>query len=164
MSRLCTELAAFLHNKFGDLFKQLNARRLTPIQLKAFAQAISDRGAPLQNVWAFLDGTVRPICRPGKYQRQAYNGHKRVHALKFQSVTTPDGIISHLTGPWAGKHHDGYLLSNSKLREQLEVYSHGPNREVLYIYGDPGYTYGAFILCPFKGRLPFVGTTTNQAK
>ncbi|KAL9977147.1 hypothetical protein ACROYT_G014520 [Oculina patagonica] len=33
-----------------------------------------------------MDGTVRPIARPGERQRVLYNGHKRVHALKFQSV------------------------------------------------------------------------------
>ena len=41
----------------------------------------------------------RPICRPDQHQRQVYNGHKRVHALKFQSVTLPNGIIANLYGP-----------------------------------------------------------------
>jgi hypothetical protein len=42
---------------------------------------------------------VRPICRPGKYQRQVYNGHKRVHALKYQSVVAANGLIVHMHGP-----------------------------------------------------------------
>ena len=37
--------------------------------------------------------------RPGKDQRLVYNGHKRVHAFKFQSVSLPNGIIANLFGP-----------------------------------------------------------------
>ena len=46
-----------------------------------------------------LYGTVRPICRHSKLQITMYNGHKRVHAMKFQSVTLPNGMIAHLYGP-----------------------------------------------------------------
>ena len=42
---------------------------------------------------------MRAISRPGKDQRLVYNGHKRVHALKFQSVSLPNGIIANLFGP-----------------------------------------------------------------
>ena len=28
-----------------------------------------------------------------------YNGHKRIHALKFQSVVAPNGMIANLYGP-----------------------------------------------------------------
>ena len=28
-----------------------------------------------------------------------YNGHKRAHGLKFQSVVIPNGLIAHLYGP-----------------------------------------------------------------
>ena len=46
-----------------------------------------DKGAALNNnCFGFVDGTVRPICRPGEHQRLVYNRHKRVHALKFQAV------------------------------------------------------------------------------
>ena len=42
---------------------------------------------------------VRPLCRPGEHQRVIYNGHKRVHALKFQCVALPNGLIGNLFGP-----------------------------------------------------------------
>lgn len=67
------------------------------------------------NCIGFLDATVRPICKPGPHggmdrndprvdivQRVVYNGYKRVHAIKFQSFATPDGIIMDLSGPYAG--------------------------------------------------------------
>ena len=55
--------------------------------------------AALDNCIGFIDGTVRPICLPGELQRIVYNGHKRVHALKFQSVTLPNGMIANMYGP-----------------------------------------------------------------
>ena len=69
------------------------------MSLERNAVAISDKGAALDNCIGFIDGTVRSICRPGELQRVVYNGHKRVHALKFQSVTLPNGMIANIYGP-----------------------------------------------------------------
>ena len=65
---------------------------------------------PLQNCWGFVDGTVRPISRPDQGQRVVHNGHKRVHAIKFQSVATPDRLVAFLHGPYKGKRHDSGIL------------------------------------------------------
>ena len=67
--------------------------------LQTYAEAVSDKGAVLDNCFGFVDGTVRPICRPNANQRIVYNGHKRVHSLKFQSIAIPNGLISNLYGP-----------------------------------------------------------------
>ena len=48
--------------------------------------AVYAKGAALKNCLGFADGTVRPIARPDESQKVVYNGHKRVHALKFQCV------------------------------------------------------------------------------
>jgi nuclease HARBI1 len=48
--------------------------RLTPALLENFATAITSKGSPLNNCIGFIDGTVRPISRPTKYQRIIYNG------------------------------------------------------------------------------------------
>lgn len=53
------------------------------------------REPALNNCFGFLDGTVRPICRPGEHQRVVYNGHK----LKFQSIDLPNGLIANMYGP-----------------------------------------------------------------
>jgi hypothetical protein len=52
--------------------------------------------------WGFIDGTLRKTCRPSRFQRLVYSGHKRCHGIKFQSVTTPDGLIALLFGPING--------------------------------------------------------------
>ena len=76
-----------------------NQAILNPPALQQYADAVSDKGAALRNCFGFVDGTVRPICRPGENQRMVYNGHKRVHALKFQAVALPNGLIGQLFGP-----------------------------------------------------------------
>ena len=71
---------------------------MSPANSEEFASAVSNRGAALQNCWGFIDGTVRPISRPGENQRCLYNGHKKVHAIKFQSIATPNGLVANLYG------------------------------------------------------------------
>ena len=67
----------------GRRLTQWNLDILSPDHLEMYAAAITSRGSPLDNCFGFIDGTVRPIARPGENQRIVYNGHKRVHALKF---------------------------------------------------------------------------------
>ena len=50
---------------------------------------IRAKGAQLENCFGFIAGMVRPIARPNWQERIFYNGHKRVHLLKFQSVALP---------------------------------------------------------------------------
>lgn len=72
---------------------------LDPILLQVYGNAAFAKGAALDNCFGFVNGTVRPICRPGDMQRTVYNGHKRVHGLKFQSVVLPNGLVANLFGP-----------------------------------------------------------------
>ena len=80
-----------------------------------FADAIHAKRAALNNIWGFSDGIVRPISRPRIHQRIVYNGNKRQHALKYQSVTTPNGMIANLYGPIKGKRHDATMVRISCL-------------------------------------------------
>lgn len=72
---------------------------LDPVMLEEYANVINIKGSPLENCFGFIDGTVRPIWRPGINQRLVYNGHKRVYALKFQSVALSSGITANMYGP-----------------------------------------------------------------
>ena len=58
------------------------------INAQTFADAIHAAGAPLPNCWGFIDGTLRPCCRPIRNQRILFSGHKRVHGIKFQVPQT----------------------------------------------------------------------------
>ena len=67
--------------------------------LQTYADAIRMKGSALPNCFGFIDGTVRPICRPQENQRIVYNGHKRVYGLKYQSVALLCGMIANMYGP-----------------------------------------------------------------
>ena len=89
----------YIFNEHGHLISHSNHTLLSPENLQRCANSIAAKGAALQNCFGFVDGTVRPICRPKQNQRVVYNGHKRVHSLKFQSVVVPSGMIANLYCP-----------------------------------------------------------------
>lgn len=99
LSLILNEVISFIYTNHGHLLRDLDQPWLSSDHLENFALAVHGKGAALENCWGFVDGTVRPICRPGENQRVMYNGHKRVHALKFQSVVAPNGLIANLYGP-----------------------------------------------------------------
>ena len=82
----------------GHRISQWTFDIMSPPMLQEYADFINAKGAPLNNCFGFIDG-LRPISRPGQYQRKAYNGHKRVHSLKFQSVALPNGLIGNMYEP-----------------------------------------------------------------
>ena len=99
-----------------------------------------------------MDGTVRPICKPKHHQRAVYNGHKRVHARKFQSVVAANGIIANLFGPVEGRRYDSRMLAISGLLDQLEQHSFSRDGQALCIYGDPAYPHRLHRQRPFARR------------
>ena len=78
---------------------------------------ITERFSPGQLFRIHRWHSLRPICRPGEIQRILCNGHKRVHALKYQSVTVSSGMIAHLCGPF-GKNQEFSLIFEAGQREQ----------------------------------------------
>ena len=97
------------------------------------------KGAALDNCWGFVDGTVPPVYRPSNNPRALFNGHKRIHAIKFQSVVAPNGLTVNFYSPAEEKKHDSAMLTMSNLRNQLIQYSRKANSDALCIYGDPVY-------------------------
>ena len=99
LSMINNEMINILFELHGQRLTTWNQFLLNPHNLQRYADAVADKGAALRNCFGFIDGTVRPICRPDKKQRVMYNGHKRVHAIKFQSLSLPNGLIANLYGP-----------------------------------------------------------------
>ena len=89
----------FIYETHNHRLLQWSNRVLNANALETYAAAITAKGSPLNNCFGFIDGTVRSICRPGENQQIVYNGHKRIHALKFQSVALPNAIFENLFGP-----------------------------------------------------------------
>jgi hypothetical protein len=122
---------------------------LSPEMLQSYADAIHNKGAPLDNCFGFVDGTVRQIAQPKYHQHTMYNGHKRVHAIKFQSVVVPNGLIANLAGPFEGKRHDSTILNASGLLTSLEQVAFH-NNQPLCIYCDPAYPLRVHLQAPFR--------------
>ncbi|KAF8600003.1 hypothetical protein BDV93DRAFT_419038, partial [Ceratobasidium sp. AG-I] len=137
-SRITRTLAIFIYKRWSHIL-YFDHYRLNPVKLAEYASAVHHKGAALPNAWGFVDGTLRRTARPVRNQRIVYNGWKRIHALKFHSVVTPDGLHSHLFGPIEGRRHDETVYKQSNLDHLLHTYSHAPNGLPLVIYGDPAY-------------------------
>ncbi len=145
------EMLSLVFNTHHHRLESLEQPFLSPENLSRYANSIHTHGAPLQNCFGFMDGTVRKIARPKTNQRTMYNGYKRVHAMKFQSVVVPDGLIANLSGPYEGKRHDSTMLYQSGLLPLLEQHA-VHNGTPLCLYGDPAYPLGVHLQGPFKDR------------
>ena len=84
------------------------------------------RWPSLPNSWTKID------------QLQVYKGHKRIHGLKFQNITLPNGMIGNLAGPYEGRMHESFMLAESGLLAQLKQHAWFGNRP-LSIYRDPAH-------------------------
>ena len=71
LSMVTNQMTDYVYNIHG-------IQVVSPPNIQTFDNAITVKGAPLPNCFGFIDGTVRPLCRPGEQQRILCNGHKRV--------------------------------------------------------------------------------------
>ena len=145
ISTIFLHMVELLADRFKD--KIYFDRNAIPL-VQQFSQAIHDQGSPLQTCWGFIDGTIRPCCRPVRHQRIVYNGHKRVHSLKFQSITAPNGMIVSMFGPVEGRRHDVALLQESNIMQLLQ---NTPQLQGYILYGDPAYAVNGYFISPFRG-------------
>ena len=116
-------LGTFLETHDHLIVSPLNASYLQA-KLHYFADCIFQKSNALSNWVAFIGGTVIGVSRPGNsgYQHVLYNGHKRKHALKYQAVLAPDGMLLHVYGSLEGKKYDCTLYTRSGLEEQLYLF------------------------------------------
>ena len=147
---ICNTVIRRLYQQWGFLLTSFDRDILSPANLQKYATDIHSKSAPLPNCWGFIDGTVRAISRPSRNQRVLYNGHKRVHAITFQSVATPDGMVAFLHGPFEGRRHDSRMLRESGLLQLLEEHSFATNGDIMCIYGDPVYPLCPHLQAPFR--------------
>ena len=87
-------------------------------------------------------------------QKAAYSGHKRCHGIKFQNVTTPDGLIAHLYGGIAGSRHDSHMLDNSNILPRLQAAMTGNQQRIYALFGDPAYPQSPHLMGGIQGAAP----------
>ena len=78
---ICNTVTHWTYAHHGHRITEWNRTILNPPELENYAEAVFNKGAPLSNCFGFVDGTVRPIIRPGENQRLLYNGHKRSYQM-----------------------------------------------------------------------------------
>lgn len=155
-----TELSSIFNHTIDHLYHRFDAKfhgmndPWFKNNLQEFADAVSAAGSPLENIVGFVDGTVRPVCRPKDHQREMFNGHKRYHGLKFQSVVAPNGLIVDLYGPIEGRRHDCFMLAESGLLNTLDTLGEDEAGRPFGIYGDPAFPQRDRLYAPFKGAQP----------
>ena len=82
-----SELSIIFNETLHDLYMK-NGARLTTIdhswfEPERYCDAVYKKCGVLDNIWGFVDGTVKHICRPGKGQRLLFNGQKHYHGIKY---------------------------------------------------------------------------------
>ena len=125
-----------------------------------YADSIKNAGAPLDSCVVFIDCMKIKMTRPGGHgsmQRSFYSGHKRMHCLIYQTVTTPDGLIFSFYGPEVGRRHDLTLLRESGLEERLQGCLNIGGRQY-YLYGDAAYMMRPWMQVAF----PRIWATVEQ--
>ncbi|ETV85573.1 hypothetical protein H257_03281 [Aphanomyces astaci] len=139
-SGLCNIFLHMLDHIYSNFAEIIFLDRDRISKLHEFSQAVVAKGAKVHNVWAFIDGTVRECRRPegNERQRTVYNGHKRRHTVKYQTLVNPDGIIAHAFGPIEGRRHDLIILRHSNLEN---VIARDARFQVFVVFGDPAYGY-----------------------
>ena len=106
LSMIFNQTMDFVDTNWRHRLKTFNQGWFSHPCLQNFSDSIYRKGAAADIVWGLFDGTVRPICRPKDQQGILYKGHKRFHAFKFQSFTTPSGMIANLNGSVETRRHD----------------------------------------------------------
>ncbi|PWW78875.1 hypothetical protein C7212DRAFT_156669, partial [Tuber magnatum] len=157
ISQITNALLKFIYEQWKHLLS-FDMERITPQCLAAYTIAIKERNAPLNSCWDFVDETLRPIARPIYGQESLYNGWKRMHCLKYQTVIAPDGIIIQLYGPVEGQIHDSTVWTESGVSEILNAHAYAPDGSPLQVYGDRAYGISDYLISLFCGT----GITANE--
>ncbi|ETP27737.1 hypothetical protein F442_22983, partial [Phytophthora nicotianae P10297] len=157
LSRIFLHMIDYVHDTFSD--KLYMPTHIVAARINDYCAVISAKGAPMDGIFGFPDGTKLGICRPSprpggvrgeNLQRHCYSGHKRCHCLNYQAVTAPDGLCIHFWGPMEGRRHDTTMLRESKLIAHF--HSHPEVFEERFLYGDPAYGVQDFIISGYKGN------------
>lgn len=106
-------------------------------------------------VAGFIDNTMNATCRPGGgpardganaprndplIQRAWYNGWKKLHGMKWQTLDLPNGMNLNVWGPISVRHNDITSLQQSNINDKLVALQQGQLHQWV-IYGDSAYVH-----------------------
>ena len=76
LSMISSLVVDTIYQEHNHRITQWNDTLLNPALIETYDRDIRKNSGPLHNCFGFIDGTVRPICRPDQNQRIVYKGHK----------------------------------------------------------------------------------------
>ena len=79
-----------LYNSHGHRITQWNRQILNPPLLQTYADAIAEQGAPLDNCFGFIDGTVRPYIQTCRTTRSCL---QRTQKSAFYKISVHDSSL-----------------------------------------------------------------------
>ncbi len=159
-SRLIAALRLFLYSEYAHLLSA--APIISQDDIARFCAGIH-RKTNFPICFGFIDGTIRPVCKPGLLQGEMYNGKDRVHSIKYQGFCTPDGMLQQLSGPWPGRRHDQVMYSHSGLPEWLDTLPRHSSGAMYCLYADCGYHTQPGLMVPFPdGEVNMLHEAFNQ--
>ncbi|OAX77001.1 hypothetical protein ACJ72_08705 [Emergomyces africanus] len=146
ISIVINDLLEYLENRYSEGLEWNPMITYERIQL--YAKNLRHH-CPGESIWGFIDGTFKRTCRPQDRQQFHYSGYKKSHGFKFQAITTPDGLISHISGPWPARINDLTMVRQSGLNRRLKrIFK---DRSIYYLFGDQAYKQQHYILAPYPG-------------
>ncbi|KAG2190876.1 hypothetical protein INT47_004042, partial [Mucor saturninus] len=135
---------------------EFDERQFSKSNCEKFSRAISEKGAYYPNIVDFIDGTMQQTCRPkiNEDQKALFNGWKHQHCIKFQAISTPDGITSSLSGPYVGRRNNRGMLNESQMLQRLQAHFGHISPEYEYcIYGDEAYWSTMHVIQSYRSPL-----------
>lgn len=85
-------------------------------------------------------------------QNVVYSSHKHKQSLKYQEISTSDGMFLHIFVPLEYRRHDWTLYSRNgddgQLQQTLNV-----NMTIYCVYGDFGYNVMDYLCIPFQATV-----------
>lgn len=165
LSRIFHYMLQFITENYNHLFA-FNVHRFRH-RLSFWSQVVR---AQCPNAYMyvalFLDGTMRPMCRPGPcmsdlpvgisrsdVQRAQYDGRKKRHGFKYHTVIAPNGLCVHGYGPVDGRRHDTTIVRESGLWDSHFDLT-GVDGIDYMIYADSAYAVTRNMLTPYRNVRP----------
>ena len=113
---ISNEVTEWIYNVYRHRITEWNHFIMSPDQLQIYSEAIHDKGAALDNCFGFVDGTVRPISKPGVNQR--------VVIMDTNEFTLLNSNVWHYQMGWSAICLDQWVRFISKYALSIEVFYH----------------------------------------
>lgn len=146
LSRLIAHLRTLLHATYYP--GMCNPKILSPEKIEEYAVAVFNK-CGVAGIFSFIDGTVRPTLKPELFQGVVYTGKDKTHALKYQMLCTPDGVMRHISGPFCGSRHDQHMVHKSEVLNWVTQHGRSPAGVPYVCYADAGYAVAPGLMRPF---------------